>query len=145
MGIEAGAIERMRRVIGLEPLPSQTGVEVLRQVLNQGAAHVVVLHGEPKRLWAYLRSAGEVPQLAKEGSVRLLPVRVTEGGAETSMVAEVERVLNGLVATELKLPQEALDRDMPLSEFGFDSITLTSFGKRVEPALRLRVKSDGVF
>jgi polyketide synthase PksN len=45
------------------------------------------------------------------------------------LAVEVERALGSLIATHLQIPQEALERDIPLNEFGFDSITLASFGQ----------------
>ena len=39
----------------------------------------------------------------------------------------IKRTLSGLIAEHLKMPEHELDDETPLSEFGFDSITMTSF------------------
>ncbi len=43
-------------------------------------------------------------------------------------MSQIEHALKGMISAQLKIACEELERDTPLSEFGFDSITLTVFG-----------------
>ncbi|KAG0289214.1 hypothetical protein BGZ97_006522, partial [Linnemannia gamsii] len=49
------------------------------------------------------------------------------GAAASEFQRQVEDVLTGLVSAQLKVAREELGRDIPLSEFGFDSTMLTEF------------------
>ena len=60
---------------------------------------------------------------------RLSQNETLDGAQDDPMAPQIERALKGLIAAHLKIPQGELDRDTPLKEFGFDSITLTSFGQ----------------
>ena len=125
MQIEARTIARLRKAIGLEPLPSRAGVDALSQVLSQPASHVVVLHGERKRLLAYLRSASEAPALPQ-----LTPVAVIS--QEEGLQEAAERYLARLVAGSLKLPVERIDAQAPLEQYGIDSLMVVALTRELE-------------
>ncbi|WP_415822575.1 SDR family NAD(P)-dependent oxidoreductase, partial [Bordetella tumbae] len=100
------------------------------------ASHVLVLHGDRTRVLVSVQAAYEAKAVSTQLSA--VPVQTESGDeirAETEMTpsgdafgGQLERALTGLMATHLKMARERLERDAPLSEFGFDSITLTSFG-----------------
>ncbi|WP_448709409.1 SDR family NAD(P)-dependent oxidoreductase, partial [Achromobacter sp. AGC25] len=150
MQVDAAGQERMRRSTGMEPLPDEAGIAALVQSMSvasdavpvQGmsvaphASHVLVLHGDRARLLASVRAAYEakaVPVQADTVPVQAESVQELRAEAETTssrdaFAAQLERALTGLMAGHLKMARERLERDAPLSEFGFDSISLTSFG-----------------
>src|SRR5699024_2119966 len=58
------------------------------------------------------------------------PEKQTEqqsAGSAPAAGTELEDALRGLIAEHLKMPEQELDDETPLSEYGFDSITITSF------------------
>ncbi|WP_105393886.1 type I polyketide synthase [Burkholderia cepacia] len=62
-----------------------------------------------------------------------------------TLAIQVERALTELVSVHLKIAREELDRDTPLSEFGFDSITLTSFSHTLNARYGLRLSPTVFF
>ena len=72
----ASVRERLRRLTGLEPLPSEVGVDMLGRALAQTSAHMMVLHGDRACLLKTLQTAQGV---AISGSItqrgRLRPRR----------------------------------------------------------------------
>ena len=68
-------------------------------------------------------SASPTPQANLSEPAR--PVTAAAGNSAVGMA--VEATLRGLIAEHLKMPEHELDDETPLSEFGFDSITMTSF------------------
>ncbi|WP_310027355.1 SDR family NAD(P)-dependent oxidoreductase [Achromobacter deleyi] len=138
MQVDAAGQERMRRSTGMEPLPDEAGIAALVQSMSvaSDASHVLVLHGDRARLLASVRAAYEakaVPVQADTVPVQAESVQEWRAEAETTSSGEafagqLERALTGLMAGHLKMARERLERDAPLSEFGFDSISLTSFG-----------------
>ncbi|KAG0319429.1 hypothetical protein BGZ97_002174 [Linnemannia gamsii] len=97
--------------IGLEAQEdSQIGFEIYG-----GSGDEVVVYSQG---WAQLCEVGE----DDSKTVAELAVAVDE------LQLQVEHALTELVSVQLKIARESLQRDTPLSEFGFDSITLTEFG-----------------
>ena len=140
MQMDAAAQGRLRSALGMEALPAETGIAMLRQALIQSACHVAVLHGDGRRLLELLRQSPEIPPAPKQDAPES-----KAAGPDDALVLEVERALRGLVATHLKLRPEALERDIPLSKFGFDSITLTSFGQTLNQAYGLQLSPTVFF
>ncbi|MGP3133124.1 SDR family NAD(P)-dependent oxidoreductase [Serratia nematodiphila] len=68
-------------------------------------------------------SASPTPQ----ASLPEPPRPVTAATGSPAVSPAVEATLRGLIAEHLKMPEHELDDETPLSEFGFDSITMTSF------------------
>ncbi|KAF9396675.1 hypothetical protein CPC16_010246, partial [Podila verticillata] len=125
MQLDAAAQERLRRDTGLEPLPSAAGVTILYQALAQNTAHVVVGYGAAARILNQLRVACEAP-LSFAAEV-VVDTELSEFAGD-ELQSRVEYALTGLISAQLKIAREELERDTPLSEFGFESITLTEFG-----------------
>lgn len=57
MQVAASVRERLRRLTGLEPLPSEVGVDMLGRALAQTSAHMMVLHGDRACLLKTLQTA----------------------------------------------------------------------------------------
>ncbi|UUM22231.1 SDR family NAD(P)-dependent oxidoreductase [Mycoavidus sp. SF9855] len=125
MQLDPATQERLRRDTGLEAMPSAAGITALCQALAQSAAHVVVGYGVVARVLHYLQVACQARLLS--------PVAIEERVADDpaavdELQSQIEHVLTGLISAQLKIAREELERDTSLSEFGFDSITLTEFG-----------------
>ncbi|UUM20780.1 SDR family NAD(P)-dependent oxidoreductase [Mycoavidus sp. SF9855] len=119
MQIDAAAQEQLRRDTGLEAMPSATGVTALCQALGQPVAHVVVGYGVVAPVLQRLRAACETPTAILDADG---PATVAE------LQSQIEYALTGLISAQLKIAREELERDAPLSEFGFDSVMLTGLG-----------------
>lgn len=116
----------LRQQAGIVPMPDTEGVAALMSALTHPQSYLVVLYGEKTRLLTWLKKNEESLHQCPEPSVGA--ATLTTVYAVDEMAAQIESVLMDLVASHLHLPVDVLDRDTPLAEFGFDSITLTSFG-----------------
>lgn len=131
MQVDRAVAEQMRTVFGLVPLPSEAGLAAFYAAFSNGSEQVVVLEGPPKRL-------REVFGLAtRDASAGDAPAGDTTGARPVSTQPSLnpvagdleERVRNALVLTIAQLsniPAADLDVDTELTEFGLDSIGLTS-------------------
>ncbi|WP_460490243.1 SDR family NAD(P)-dependent oxidoreductase, partial [Bordetella tumbae] len=144
MQVDAAGQERMRRLTGMGPLPDEAGIAAFAQGVSVAShiSHVLVLHGDRKRLLTSVRAAYEKTSSTQTKAVpvqeQTVSVQAGSAGEARASVGtmpsgeafagQLERALTGLMATHLKMPRERLEREASLSEFGFDSITLTSFG-----------------
>ncbi len=134
-GMQIGAVvqERLRRETGLEAMPSAAGMAALYQALAQPAAHLVVGYGAKALVLQRMRAACETP---------LLPATTVVLGTDapapvSELQSQIEYALTGLVSAQLKIAREELERDTPLSEFGFDSITQIAFGSALHQKYNL--------
>ena len=88
MQVPADVQARMRRTLGMHPLPRQAGIDALSHALAQDASHLLVLHGEHERLLERVRrtsSAGIVPEAARETAQA--PVQEDAAGSISTPVA----------------------------------------------------------
>jgi len=86
-----------------------------------------------------------VPQWREQAMERLSQNETLDGAQDDPMAPQIERALKGLIAAHLKLPPGELDRDAPLKEFGFDSITLMSFGEALNERYGLELSPTVFF
>jgi polyketide synthase PksN len=117
MRIDARGQGRSRRTLDLGALPTDQGLAALCQALSIDATRVVVLHGDRERLLSSLAALNE-PTAVKAAS---LP----DKAQQDDLVSLIERAISEHMATQLETPIEALEPDVPLDDFGFDSVNLT--------------------
>jgi polyketide synthase PksN len=137
-GMGVGGSEQTRMYLkssGQRALSSSEGIELFERLLGQAAAQHLVLAGQPSRVHRFLglgpTSAGPgvaaAPLAARTG-------RYQGGRAELKGLSVAQCVMWELKrhASELlKLPRERLDDDENLADFGFDSIGLAEFARRL--------------
>jgi amino acid adenylation domain-containing protein len=108
--------EMMWRSTGLRPLQSDAGIECLYRSLASSAAQVLVLQGDGTRLRQLFLDA-EPPR----------PVASTRSDAAAGgeqLLGKVEAMLAQMVSDLLKIPLHRIERDMPLEQYGIDSVTM---------------------
>ncbi len=129
------AVLRRMAANGVQPLPTAEGLAAFYQALSGQAAQVMVLHGAPARLRAWLEAgAGTVTQLATVDSAA--PAAAVD---QQSLRDGVRRVLRGMVSRLLKTASGDLDDDVELNQYGLDSISLTELTGRVNDRFGIRL------
>ncbi|MBT2372360.1 SDR family NAD(P)-dependent oxidoreductase [Pseudomonas fluorescens] len=117
MRIDERGQGRSRRTLDLEALPTDQGLAALRQALSIDATQVVVLHGDRERLLSSLT--------AFNASLTVKAATVSENAQHEDLVSVIERAISEHMAMQLDTPLETLEPDVPLDDFGFDSVNLT--------------------
>ncbi|HRL21271.1 MAG TPA: amino acid adenylation domain-containing protein [Alcaligenes sp.] len=146
MRMDAASEQRMEQLVGLTALESVAGIQALYQVWAAcraaGGSQAMVLQGAAGRLRQLIdpllrRDQGvAVPDAAvarPDDSVVLpdvpAPTAMAQAGLDDQcQQGGIQEVLLQAVSDLLKIPYQELDGDAELSEFGFDSVTLTEFG-----------------
>ncbi|MGP1681215.1 MAG: SDR family NAD(P)-dependent oxidoreductase, partial [Giesbergeria sp.] len=119
MQMPTSAQEYLQALTGMAPLPAAAGLAALQQVLALAAPQLVVLHGDTDKLQRKLLGAAP-PMAAATGQ--------TEAAADAHELAvRIQAALAVLAAEQLKLPVHDMDGDTSFDEFGFDSVSLTTF------------------
>lgn len=128
------AAQLYRKATGQLALPTSEGLGILEQLLashaSNGSSHTIVMFGgavSVQRMLGLSTPAVDPPadrdlQFAK-------PHRADLRGL--SQLESVTWELTELVSEQLNIPHERLDRDENLADFGFDSISLAEFAKRL--------------
>lgn len=106
---------------GLSEMAAADGFEALARAFASGLDQVAVLHGR-------------IPVMREKLATRSAPVRPSESheqipadGSSTT----VEVLLKRTASNILMVPVEDIDSDTELSDYGFDSISLTQFANRL--------------
>ncbi|UUM22295.1 SDR family NAD(P)-dependent oxidoreductase [Mycoavidus sp. SF9855] len=141
MQIDAAGQERLRRDTGLEAMPSAVGIMALCQALGQSATHVVVEYGAVAHVLQRIRTTYDTLMLP----ATTRGVDADDAVAVGELQSQIEHKLTGLISAQLKIAREELERDTPLSEFGFDSITLTELGNALNQKYSLTLSSTIFF
>src|SRR5262249_16175239 len=125
MQATAEALRFQATVAGLQPLETDEGIKVFREIMATGEVQCAVFCGSPRRWLSRLKTQAQpapVPDDAKETD-RLLPK------------AELLEKLRGLVAKVLKLDPSIIEDDADTSEYGFDSVTFTTLANELNALL----------
>ena len=154
MKLEAQATQLYLRSSGLRELQSEAGIEVLERLLrahrDSGLRHALVMVGERARVHRMLgmEEAGgdvapggdtprsDVPRSSQSPSRRSGNRTALRGlTLEQSVQWELKEVASEL----LELPREQLEEQSNLAEFGFDSISLAMFARRLSERFGVEV------
>ncbi len=130
MNIDAASQAVMQDRAGIYPLTTVSGVTALHQAIQSRANQVIVLSGQREKLQGLLRLNFEYNKAVVSQSKD-----IEEMSAKKEMALDDDATRQNLLAAlvekisiELKVNQSDIDLDAELSEFGFDSVTLTGFG-----------------
>ncbi|GDY59743.1 hypothetical protein SVIO_103660 [Streptomyces violaceusniger] len=136
---------------GLEPMSTEDGLAAFETALAVDGPQVIVLQGDPVRLEARMtsvvESVGEQPSGTAPKSTTGASVSNGTAPAVGGPGAEaLARELAELLADVLKIPQEELDVEDELADYGLDSIAATRalailegrYGVPIQPSVLLR-------
>ncbi|MCX7366149.1 MAG: SDR family NAD(P)-dependent oxidoreductase, partial [Alphaproteobacteria bacterium] len=130
MGLDVQSRELMWQRTGLEPLHTGTGIEAFYRALHSSADQVVVLQGDVPRLRQSFLSP---PTAAPEALPEAAPMTAAEDSDE--LTAKVQGMLVKMLADMLKIPLHRIEIDVPLEEYGIDSVAMMKLGSDLEKIL----------
>jgi NADP-dependent 3-hydroxy acid dehydrogenase YdfG len=126
-------VERIAtRRTGLVAMPSAVGIDALRQALAAGQDQVMVLHGEPHKLYATLAEARPAPDAAGVATPVGQRQEALPEAAASALQQRAHDYFRRQIAALLELPVQRIGVDTPLAQYGFDSILLTKMTSRLE-------------
>lgn len=130
MRLDAQSRELMWQRTGLKPLLTGVGIDAFYRALQSGADQVLVLQGDAPRLRHSFLSAPIAPL---EMPTEEAPTAALEGGGE--LVVKVQGMLARMLAEMLKIPMHRIEIDVPLEEYGIDSVAMMKLGNDLERIL----------
>ena len=129
MHIDEAAKQWMQQVLGAEPLSTQDGIAAFLSALVQKNNQAIILTGRRTKLAKLL---GQMPPKTVSTTTKAAP-------HDELLLEKVQRQLLKTVAELLKIKVEHLDAEESLSEYGVDSISLTSFANQMNTYYQLEL------
>ncbi|ASK28887.1 hypothetical protein CEY12_01630 [Chryseobacterium sp. T16E-39] len=112
MHISAEAEIFMMQHFGLAPMPTDVGVEAFESLMNSGITQGMVLFGQAK----------EEMVLVEKSEERSYSSSIQTSVNNDSLYDASMIYLRGLLAKELRMPEEKLKAEVPFEQYGIDSV-----------------------
>jgi len=134
MTIADEAKEAMWRNAGLRPLRTEDGIAAFHRALHCGLDQVMVLQGDGARVRALF--GGAAPASAE--------TQVTPAASSTALAgqsnkerlaAKAEQLVANMLSEMLKLPRHRIETDVPLEQYGVDSVGMMKLTTDLEKSL----------
>ena len=135
MQLDEATEQMMLSRTGMQVLETEAGIAAFYQVLSSMATQVMVLPGEKHELEEKLLGVGsQVVNTAGTDVVQSVDFDdVSKDELQGKIAAELAEIISAL----LKFNVDDVDIDVELSDFGFDSISLTQFGNSLNEQYQL--------
>lgn len=143
MSISKQKEDSLLQMFGLKPMEDEVAMEVFEIGLQSGESNFMVLYGEEEQM----NSMHKTSETEKNDVASKEIVRSTMQGTMVSTQKEtiINEVLVAAVEEALKIKQEDIDFEEPLSDFGFDSISFTDFCNYVNSRLDSQINPSDMF
>jgi len=115
----------------LELLPEDHGFRILEELLESSENQALVLYGKPAGIERLM--SGKLLAQRISGAIRAKqPALLMD---EREFLGRTETFLRKLVAESIKLPLEQLEVNRRFEEYGFDSVIVRAFNRKIEKEL----------
>ncbi|MFZ9747757.1 MAG: SDR family NAD(P)-dependent oxidoreductase, partial [Opitutaceae bacterium] len=132
---------RLQEQLGLVPLPTVLGWELLASLLDRGESRVVVIHARPGRARELLAPPPPAVPPPAPAEVAPRPAPPVAGTPPPELLA----LLRAAAGRVLRLDPAQLEADVELGDYGFDSVTFTSLANELQRDLGLEVTPAAFF
>ncbi|MEX3611469.1 MAG: SDR family NAD(P)-dependent oxidoreductase [Burkholderia sp.] len=141
MGMEAATEEMMLANTGMVAMRAPSGFTALARALHSGLPQVAVMEGLAERMRQKLLAVPAAASLKAAVPDVSAPAAAVPGGQadHDELVARVARGMRQMAGELLKLDLDQIDIEDDLSDYGFDSITFTSFSNRINKQFGLEL------
>ena len=139
MQVDASSRALLARQFGMHPLGTAAGVSALRQLWASGETQAMVAAGDAQRIREVIlgQPSKVAPALPIAATIATSP---SQPAPSAALPQQVGQALVGLVSALIKVRPEDIDGDTALSEYGFDSVSLTEFGNAINQRYQLSLQ-----
>ncbi|HEY8023894.1 MAG TPA: amino acid adenylation domain-containing protein, partial [Burkholderiaceae bacterium] len=141
MQVDAATRKKMVLQFGMHALTTQSGLAALGHALVGTQSQVLVVAGEPVRIGQMLGITTNTNPTKEPAPMAAAEYRIdTENQSGSVLPENVRQALVGIVSELIKVKVEDIDGETSLSEYGFDSISLTEFGTKLNEQYKIDLK-----
>lgn len=119
MGVSEKTEKMFEEVLGLQPLSNEIGIETLNLALSNEETNVQVYYGDKKKIEAGLKAVKEKNPEVRNDSVA--------AKNEQNLKEKVQGALVDIVKSILRINESSISLNRDMSDYGFNSITLTDY------------------
>ncbi|MBN6545199.1 SDR family NAD(P)-dependent oxidoreductase, partial [Actinacidiphila bryophytorum] len=127
MRLDGDVLAALNRRMGLRPLPTPAGMAALYQAMAGAEPQVLVV----------ARDVQPAERPAAPVAAQTAPAQAADAAVPADLRARTFADLAATVSELLKVDLAEIESDVPLNDYGFDSIIFTTFAARVNSALGL--------
>jgi polyketide synthase PksN len=126
MDIDPQSKEMMWRTVGLKPMQTQAGIDALYRGLVSGKDRVMALEGDVPRLRQLFLM--QQPEPASNDTA----AEAVQPSDPQQLQAKVEGLIATLLSEMLKLPLHRIEVDVPIEQYGIDSVSMMKLTGELE-------------
>ncbi|MCK9395482.1 MAG: SDR family NAD(P)-dependent oxidoreductase [Methylobacter sp.] len=126
MDIDPKSKEMMWRTAGLKPMQTDTGIGALYRSLEAGYDQVMVLEGDVLRLRRLFLGQQSEPESNDTAA------KVVQPSDPQQLQGKVEGLITEMLSEMLKLPAHRIEADVPIEQYGIDSVAMMSLTNDLE-------------
>ncbi|MCP4992737.1 MAG: SDR family NAD(P)-dependent oxidoreductase, partial [Gammaproteobacteria bacterium] len=132
MAVDKQSLTLMKRQTGITPLTTGVGLQAFDTLMTSGQRQILVIAGQVNKVRRKLLANNLTPPQP--------PLSQEKERVDTQLLAKKVQVkLTKAVSELLKIKVEEIAEDENLSEFGFDSITLTELANKLNETYQLEL------
>jgi len=124
MDIDAQSKEMMWQTAGLKPMRTQAGIEALYRGVASGKDQVMVLEGDVPRLRGLFLDPQHCDAAPQDKAAQLSDPQQLQG--------KVEGLIANRLSEMLKLPVHRIEADVPIEQYGIDSVAMMKLTNDLE-------------
>jgi polyketide synthase PksN len=117
MQVDKASEEYLMQSLGMAILPTEQGLKVFEQILQQQLTQAVVAYGDITQLAGHLMPIVEQHPLPSETAILSMDIATAK--------TKLEQTLQQSVSQALKVRVEEVDSEEDLTSYGFDSVSFT--------------------
>jgi len=151
MSIDVENQKLIEDTLGIQLLSTSSGLEIFSEILLQSQQHILAVEGDRQKLEKLLNlqspalettpvsfQSSQPPTTQIQIAVEIASSHIQPEPSGQVLELVQQDLVNGVIEI-LKVSPKDVDLDSDLSEFGFDSITFTTFGNRLNEGFDIEV------
>lgn len=134
MQVSTETLKFMSESTGIIPMPNNAGIQALIQSFALDESQVLVMYGDAKKIESLISnfSGNQVEQHKKRAPGKQLNESEHENSQMEELKSRLFKELIQLISEQMKLPAEEIKPDSEFSQYGFDSISLTTLANKIK-------------
>ncbi|UVM52813.1 SDR family NAD(P)-dependent oxidoreductase [Pseudomonas sp. B21-015] len=133
MRVDEATAQQMAYSTGMVAMPSNAGIHALRQCVALALPQVLVMHGRRAPISALVTGRGTAETSKPQIVAQVAPDH------DAPLTEALHRALIELVSAQMKIPAGEIRLDVEFSQYGFDSISLTTLANTLKQQWRLNL------
>lgn len=119
---------------GIEPLPTERGIEAIEKIIFSNRVQCAVVYGSEEKICSYVQNNMEcnINQSLEEEPDEIIEGLSEKVISEEELYSKTEDFLKEIIIKEIGIPKSKLNSKIRFEEYGIDSIIINQFNAEIE-------------